>query len=119
MKKLAMTAVALVTVSACTPPVQRNLTVDGTRNANYGTDLHQCRTLAENYDNGVANDGAVYGAAIGGVAGAIDAGSVEGAVAGAVIGAGLGAVDGSIALSYERRDVLIRCMQGRGHRVVG
>ncbi|MDA7966485.1 glycine zipper family protein [Ruegeria sp.] len=119
MEKIGLTALALLAVSACTPPVQRDLTVDGTRNANYGTDLFQCRTLAENYDNGVVKDGAGYGAVVGGVAGAIEGGSLEGAIAGAVIGTGLGAADASIALSYERRNVLIRCMQGRGHRVVG
>ena len=103
-------------------PTSRPLAVDGTRNANFGQDEIECRALAANYNPqkqaGAIGGGAVSGALIGGLTSASGQ-STEGALAGAAIGGLLGAAEGSYEEDEARRQVLINCMQGRGHRVIG
>ena len=103
-------------------PTSRPLAVDGTRNASFGQDEIECRALAANYNPqkqaGAIGGGAVSGALIGGLTSASGQGT-EGALAGAAIGGLLGAAEGSYEEDEARRQVLINCMQGRGHRVIG
>ncbi|MBP02953.1 MAG: glycine zipper family protein [Rhodospirillaceae bacterium] len=94
--------------------------VDGPRDQLFTTDLQQCQALAKSqpYINPRIKTDALIGGVIGGLAGIADDG-IGGAAAGAAIGAGLGAVQSSYNELDERKNIIIRCMQGRGHNVVG
>lgn len=98
--------------------------VDGPTGYAYSRDLGQCRQVAErkSYVNDDAKLKAVAGAVLGGLIGAAsadkgDAG--EGAVAGAVVGGLIGTGDGASEAHKDRKKIVIRCMRGRGHNVVG
>jgi hypothetical protein len=109
-------------IAACTAPVDRPLTVDGPRAFNYDADYAACYNLASGFNDGTTREGATAGAVIGGLVGAVDAkdgDELEGAVVGAAVGALVGSAEARTELDGERRNVLIRCMQNRGHRVVG
>ena len=113
-----LTSMAL---SACTPPMERAYTLDGPRNAMFGSDLQSCKQHARAYQPNARRDGALIGAASGAVFGAID--NEDDAAEGALIGAGIGALAGISAaqdeLNEEQRNVVIRCLQNRGHKVIG
>ena len=81
---------------------------DGPKAAGYAADLSDCQALAteRSYTNGDMKTDAVIGAGIGLIAGAI---------VGAVTGGGVGMVE----TREQRRKIVIECMQGRGHPVVG
>ncbi|GAA0786153.1 bacteriocin [Roseibium denhamense] len=90
----------------------------------YEHDLGQCKQLAE--QRSLMNDetkmAALAGAALGGVVGAVEAEdntAPGGAIAGALVGGALGAGGGAIKAHGERKDIVMNCMRGRGHRVVG
>lgn len=97
--------------------------MDGPTGYAYEKDLGDCKALAE--QRGLFNDdtkmAALAGAAIGGLVGAVEAdkdeagGAVVGALAGGAVGAGAGAAEAH----GERKEIVIKCMRGRGHRVVG
>ncbi|GGF53164.1 MULTISPECIES: glycine zipper domain-containing protein [Mameliella] len=111
----------LVALAACTAPMDRAYTLDGPRNAMFDTDLAQCKDAAHAYRNGAHKDGALTGAAAGALIGALDEEDdrLGGAVGGAAFGALAGVAAAEEELSAERRNVVIRCLQGRGHRVIG
>lgn len=114
---------AVLALAACgEPPLERNLVVDGPRDAKFASDKSQCFQLAENYSDGSPASAAQTGALLGGIFGALDAdeGEVVGtAVAGAAAGGLISSLGASGDLDVERRAVLIRCMQNRGHNVIG
>ncbi len=92
--------------------------LDGTPTPTYQADLDDCQALARNQtrfdEDTIAATvlGAGMGAAL---AGADDGDALEGAVAGAFAGGVSSAVDAS-----ERREaIVVECLRGRGHRVVG
>ena len=58
---------------------------------------------------------ALLGTALGALLGAVD-GDVVG---GAVVGGAAGASAGAYKAKDQRKNVVVKCMQGRGHRVVG
>ena len=119
MIRLSLAALTALSLAACAEhPLERELVVDGSRNAQYNDDFMECLHLAQNYDDGSVRTGATVGAVLSGLAGAAEE-DVEGAIVGAALGGALGTAEASSELDEERRDVLIRCMQGRGHRVVG
>ena len=97
--------------------------VDGTRDAHFTTDLRACQTLARNqrqFDHQTAGSAAL-GAGVGALAGAADddASGAEGIAAGLVVGALVGAAAGAGDASEARQAIVVECMRGRGHRVVG
>ncbi|GAA6179683.1 MULTISPECIES: YMGG-like glycine zipper-containing protein [unclassified Shimia] len=107
-------------LGACTSPVDRPLTVDGTRNAHFDGDYNACHAQAASFTNGAGMQSAAAGAAIGAAIGALEADDEwEGALAGAAIGGLVGSAENASATEDERRNVLIRCMQNRGHDVIG
>ena len=88
---------------------------DGTRNATYTTDLAACQSLARSQPvvDGQTGNAVLIGAVLGAVDDDSDAG--EGAIAGAIGGA----LADTLEKPRERKAMVIRCMQQRGHRVVG
>lgn len=113
-------AITLGALGACTAPVDRPLVTDGTRNATFDADYASCHTQAATFQNGAGAQTTAAGAAIGATIGALDADDAwEGALAGAAVGGLIGAAENASATDTERRNVLIRCMQNRGHNVIG
>ncbi len=95
--------------------------VDGYQDEAYHADLADCQTLAKTkrYDNGDTRTSALAGAVVGGAVGAIEDNSVEGAIVGVLLGGLIGGVSGAADTRTDRKDIVIRCMSGRGHAVVG
>lgn len=115
---------SLLLLSGCSTNTAGNYQpiVDGPRNAQYSADLAACQQLAQ--QRSYANDDVKTAAVVGGVLGAIaadvdddkDAATpLEGLVAGAAAAGAGRALD----TRDERKAIIIKCMQGRGHRVVG
>ena len=116
---------AIIITSACATNSGANYEpiVDGSKTASYTTDLSQCQTLAEDhaYLNDDTQQNMMIGAALGAVIGLADGevSDTEGAIGGAVAGAIGGAIDGSVEARGERKQIVVQCMAGRGHKVVG
>ena len=91
--------------------------VDGTRNANWTTDLSACQGLARSQRvvDGETGNAVLIGAAIGAALGAAEDDAAGGAVAGAIGGA----LADTVQTPDERKAVVISCMRQRGHQVVG
>lgn len=118
---LTLAAFGLSQLAACTQPSAHDpLRVMGETNAFYDTDLATCRSTSGQYDGDLVAKGASVGALIGAVAGATEADdNVEGALVGAALGAGLGALEGEVDKQESRREMTLRCMQNKGHQVIG
>lgn len=93
--------------------------LDGPPSATFQSDLAACQALARNqrqFDQETAG-AAVLGAGAGALLGAADddGDALGGAVAGALAAGAAGAINAS-----ERREaIVVECLRGRGHRVVG
>ncbi|MGV6820988.1 MAG: glycine zipper family protein [Parvularcula sp.] len=96
---------------------------DGPVSPQFQADLSACQRLAteRGYLNDDTKSQALIGAGIGALAGLADddVSDTEGAVAGAVVGALAGGGAGMVETRGQRRQIVIECMKGRGHRVVG
>ena len=94
--------------------------VDGNVSMDYYSDVQACQQLAtrRTFTNGDVKSEAVAGAVTGILIGAIEQGT-EGAIAGAVVGSALGGGSTAWDTREERKKIVIECMKGRGHRVVG
>ncbi len=94
--------------------------VDGPKDALFYDDLAACKNLAEQRDylNDDTKSEALLGAGLGAVVGAIggDTGDIVG---GTLVGGALSAGGGAWEVRGERKNIVIECMSGRGHRVVG
>ncbi len=117
----ALAAFGLAHLAACgLSPNDDTLHLTGPANAFYHTDLAECQAQIAQIDTHLVSRGAQTGAVIGAVAGAIDAdNNLEGALVGAALGAGLGALEGEVDRQDGKRDMTVRCMQNKGHPVVG
>jgi len=95
--------------------------VDGSPTPGFRTDLAACQTLAREQFRGEAAGAALLGAGVGVIAGLAqdDVSDTEGAVGGAMVGALTGGVAGSVSTADRREAIVVSCMRGRGHRVVG
>jgi hypothetical protein len=93
--------------------------VDGPKNAVFDSDLAACKQLAEKreYLNGETKTEALLGAGLGALAGA--SGNGGDILAGALIGGTLGAAGKAWDARGERKNIVIKCMSGRGHKAVG
>lgn len=121
-KALPLFAVTLGLLAACDRPMDDPYLFDGPKPAGYDTDLAQCKSIAATYKADDITGAAIGGAAIGGVLGAVDDSNdneLEGALGGAAAGALVGSLSAQEKVGEARRDVVIRCLQGRGYRVIG
>ena len=66
-KPIAVLMLCALAAGCAEHPLERELVVDGSRNAHYNDDFSECMYLARNYDDGTPREGAVVGAAIGGL----------------------------------------------------
>lgn len=94
--------------------------VDGPKDVSYTQDLAECQGLAKqrSYTNGDVKSDAALGAGIGAIAGGIDEG-VEGAVGGLLLGGLIGGGGRAYETQDERKEIVVECLKGRGHNVVG
>ncbi|OMH26657.1 hypothetical protein BGP75_23095 [Motiliproteus sp. MSK22-1] len=108
-------------LSACgSTAAQYQPIVDGPKNVVYTEDLATCSALAEQRDylNDDVKSEALLGAGVGAVIGGLEDGW-EGAVGAGLLTAAIGAGGRAWDTRQERKEILIECMQQRGHRVVG
>ncbi len=94
--------------------------VDGPKDALFYDDLAACKSLAEQRDylNDDTKSEALLGAGIGAVVGAIG-GNTGDIVGGALVGGAVRAGGRAWETRDERKNIVLECMAGRGHRVVG
>lgn len=118
--KFPMIIPACLTMAACADSGAKYQPVlDGAPTAAYRADLASCQSLARNQDQfdqktlGATLLGAGAGAALGELD---DDGDVLG---GAVAGALAGGAAGAVNASQRREAIIVHCLRGRGHRVVG
>lgn len=125
LRKLAMLGMtlAVLPLSACAgggaayQPI-----IDGPQNAKFQQDIAQCQALAEqlSYNNSDVKTGAAAGAAVGAVAGLLRRGnSNSDPLIGAAVGGAYGGGGAALVTRAERKNIVKRCMSGRGHRVLG
>ncbi len=119
--KIMLTCTAMLiglAVSACDlAPSAKPLRLSGPVGATFSQDEAECRNIAQQYDQTLSSGGAIAGALIGAAVGAGE--SHEEALAGAAIGGLVGAAEGTLDKEESQRDMIIRCMQNRGHPVIG
>lgn len=94
--------------------------VDGPKDNRFYEDLAACKALAEQreYLNGDTKSEALLGAGLGALAGALDGGGSD-IVGGAIVGGAAGAGGRAWDTREERKGIVIQCMAGRGHKIVG
>jgi uncharacterized protein YcfJ len=123
MKTLIPLTVVALLVSGCATMGDWEPVVDRQVDAhpeNVDRDLEQCRQLARQSSDveGSEAEGGVVGAASGLVLGGL-LGGPRTAVAGAVVGGGVGAASQGSGSAEHYKRTYVRCMRGRGHRVIG
>ncbi|WP_424932469.1 glycine zipper family protein [Amaricoccus macauensis] len=97
--------------------------IDGPASPEFDADLADCQLLAANqkqFDEETLG-AAVLGAGAGAILGAADEDSddLEGAAGGLIIGGLAGGTAGAVSASDRREAIVVECMRGRGHPVVG
>ena len=93
--------------------------LDGPQTPAYRSDLSACQALARNqhqFDQETAG-AAVLGAGAGALFGAAD--DDADVAGGAIAGALAGGVAGAVNANDRREAIVVECLRGRGHRVVG
>ncbi len=118
--QLVLPAAGLALVAACADHgANYEPILDGAPTRAYRADLAACQTLARNqnqFDHETAG-AAVLGAGVGAALGAAD--DDGDALGGAVVGALAGGMSGAVDAGERREAIVIECLRGRGHRVVG
>lgn len=117
--KIVLSAAGLVLMAACADSgANYEPILDGAPTAAYRADLAACQTLARNQNqfDQETMGAAVIGAGAGAVLGEVEGGE---ALGGAVAGALAGGVSSAVDVSERRQSIVIECLRGRGHRVVG
>lgn len=96
--------------------------VDGPKDAKFQQDTAECQALAEqrSYTNSDVKTGAVAGAVVGGVIGLLSRGNdTSNTLIGTAVGGVYGGGGAALNTRTERKNIVKRCMIGRGHRVIG
>ncbi|CUH63068.1 hypothetical protein TL5118_00304 [Thalassovita autumnalis] len=110
---------ALITLAACADPLDRQVQLSGPAGANFAADQAACRQVAKSYTDERARRGTYAGVAVGGLAGAAEEEDLEGALIGAALGGVIGRAEAEAEINEDRRAVMLRCLQNKGHPVVG
>ena len=117
---LSATLLTLLLLTGCANTSDRySPIIDGHKDVNFTHDLTECQQLSKQrvYINGDTKSEALLGAAIGALAGSDgDKGDIIG---GALAGAAIGTGEQAWKTRGERKEIVIRCMQQRGHKAVG
>ncbi|MEN8656665.1 glycine zipper family protein [Marivita sp.] len=121
MKRPTLTAFSIVImVSACADSGANYTPIlDGVPTAAFQADVTDCQALARNqrqFDQDTIG-AAVLGAGAGAILGDLD--EDGDALGGAVAGALAGGISSAVEASDRRQAIVIECLRGRGHRVVG
>ncbi|MFW2544954.1 glycine zipper family protein [Primorskyibacter sp. 2E107] len=114
-----VSAAGLVLMAACgNSGAKYTPILDGTPTPAYQADLAACQALARNQDqfDRETMGATVLGAGIGAAVGEAESGD---ALGGAAAGALAGGIAGTVDASERREAIIIECLRGRGHRVVG
>jgi outer membrane lipoprotein SlyB len=128
MNKLVAVVMAALWLSGCASYGGWQPTIDPRADANKETvdrDLVECKELASKASGGTATEaakgtavGAVGGAAVGAIIGAVSGSAGTGAALGAAIGGTGGAATQGVSAEQQYKHSYIKCLQGRGHRVI-
>lgn len=120
MKPLLLLAASVAVLTACADSATRYTPIlDGPPSAAFDSDLTACRTLARDqrqFDRETAG-AAAMGAGAGALLGELD--DDGDALGGAVAGALAGGIAGAVNAGERRERIVVECLRGRGHRVVG
>ena len=121
---IAATAAVALCLAACGPyePIIDHRR-SGFSDFTYQRDLAECRSYAEQVDTGrqtigAGLGGAAVGAAFGAIIGAFDGSAGRGAGLGASVGGLGGALGGAADANQRQRDIVRRCLAGRGYAVL-
>jgi hypothetical protein len=107
-------------LAACTNTGAKYKPVVDTNNPNFENDLIDCQRLAKEYvdlgyDSAVKAGGAT---ALGAGAGQLLRGNTAGTLIGGAIGLGTAGVKKVLSHNDDRKDIIKRCLAGRGYRVL-
>ncbi len=119
MKLLSILPICLTVVACANSGADYQPILDGTQTVAYREDLAACQSLARNqsqFDRETL-EGTILGAGTGAAIGELD--DDASALGGAMMGAVAGGLAGSVNASERREAIVIECLRGRGHRVVG
>lgn len=116
-KQLTMSLAGLALVAACSDTgANYRPILDGAPTPAYEADLTACQALARDQFEHEALGAAVLGAGVGAALGEADSGDAAG---GAIAGALTGGVASAVDVDERRQSIVIECLRGRGHPVVG
>jgi hypothetical protein len=123
-KSVAAVTGASLLLMSCASSYRPIVDMKGVDSARYEADLAECRAYAEEVSpagQAVAGAGiaAALGAALGAVAGAFSGNAGSGAAYGASIGGVTGTAAGGAGGVSQQRQVIDRCLIGRGYSVLG
>ena len=128
MHRLIALAIIALGLSGCASYGGWEPTVDTGRDTHKATleqDLAECKDLASKASGGTATEtakgtavGALGGAAVGAVIGAVTGSAGSGAALGAAIGGTGGGVHEGAAAEHQYKRSYVKCLEGRGHRVI-
>ncbi len=118
-KKFIVMAACAALLSACAGTGAEYRPVVDRPGPNYEADLADCQKLAtqRDYVNGDSATDTAVGAGGGAVLGLLT-NSWAGAGVGALVGGAGGATVGGLGAKDDRKSIVIKCMQGRGYKVL-
>ena len=115
--QLIITATGLALLAACSDTgANYEPILDGIPTGAYQADLNDCQALARNQFEDETLAATVLAAGAGAALGELDDGD---ALGGAIAGALAGGVASAVSVDERRQEIVIECLRGRGHRVVG
>jgi uncharacterized protein YcfJ len=115
--QLTLSIAGLVLVAACADSgANYQPILDGRPTSAYKADLAACQALARDQFDQETLGATVLGAGVGAALGEADSGD---ALGGAVAGALTGGIASAVDVSERREAIIVECLRGRGHRVVG
>jgi outer membrane lipoprotein SlyB len=128
MRKLVVVGMTALWLGGCASYGNWEPTVDpraGANQENLNRDLSECKELASKASGGTATEaakgtaaGAVVGAAAGAVIGAVGGHAGSGAALGAAVGGTGAGVHQGVGSEQQYKRSYIKCLEGRGHRVI-